>query len=280
MKAKDWPHVEAILQSALDRAPAERIAFLDEACADDPALRREVESLLAAYEQSDGFMEAHLSQVAAELLTGAQGSSATIGELVGSYKIISALGAGGMGEVYLAQDTKLGRKVALKLLPAELSQDADRLRRFEQEARLASNLTHPNICVIHEVSETADGRHFIVMEYVAGVTLRQYMTERQIELSEALDLAIQVASALTAAHAAGIAHRDVKPENIMVRHDGYVKVLDFGIAKLTAQQQATTFAGASGSASVQTEKGVVLGTARYMSPEQARGLDVDGRTDI
>src|SRR5205807_2697741 len=188
MKAKNWSHVEEVLQDALDCAPDERAAYLDEACAGDDALRLEVESLLSAYAHSDGFMEEHLSQVVAELITEDQTSSAAVGELLGSYKILSPLGTGGMGEVYLAQDMKLGRKVALKLLPADLSLDENRLHRFEQEARLASNLTHPNICVIHEVNETEDSRHFIVMEYVDGVTLREYMTEKQIGLSEVLDI--------------------------------------------------------------------------------------------
>src|SRR2546423_5987171 len=188
MKREEWAHIEEVLQSALDRAPEERTAFLDEACAGNHTLRREVESLLTAYEQSDGFMEDHVSQVAAELMADEQEGSARVGELVGSYKILAPLGAGGMGDVYLAQDMRLGRKVALKTLPSDFSRDEGRLRRFEQEARLASNLTHPNICVIHEVNETEDDRHFIVMEYVDGVTLRQYMTEQQIELGKALDI--------------------------------------------------------------------------------------------
>src|SRR5437868_207132 len=183
-----------------------------------------------------------------------------------------------MGEVYLAQDMKLGRKVALKLLPADLSLDENRLHRFEQEARLASNLTHPNICVIHEVNETEDSRHFIVMEYIDGVTLRQYMTEKQIGLSEALDIVTQVASALSAAHEAGIVHRDIKPENIMIRRDGYVKVLDFGLAKLTEGDRANSDPLALTKSLVETGAGVVIGTVCYMSPEQARGAEVDAQT--
>src|SRR5947209_7800280 len=280
MNSTDWSHVEEVLQDALDCSRGERRAFLDKACAGDLALRREVESLLTAYERSDGFMEERLSQVVAELIMEDKKVAAAAGEIIGSYKILSPLGAGGMGEVYLAQDMKLGRKVALKLLPADLSRNESRLQRFEQEARLASNLSHPNICVIHEVNETEDGRHFIVMEYIDGVTLRQYMTEKQIGLSEALDIVTQVASALSAAHEAGIVHRDIKPENIMIRRDGYVKVLDFGLAKLTEPQPVTTNSEAPTEPLLQTEPGVVMGTVVYMSPEQARGLDVDARTDI
>jgi Tol biopolymer transport system component len=183
-----------------------------------------------------------------------------------------------MGEVYLAQDTKLGREIALKLLPVQFTTDANRLRRFEQEARVASALNHPNICMIHEVGETEDDRHYITIEYVDGVTLRQHMTETRLQIAEALDVAMQVGSALSAAHEAGIVHRDIKPENIMLRPDGYIKVLDFGLAKL-AEPQATDLA-ATPAAQVKTDTGVVMGTSRYMSPEQARGLSVDARTDI
>jgi Tol biopolymer transport system component/serine/threonine protein kinase len=183
-----------------------------------------------------------------------------------------------MGEVYLAQDTKLGREIALKLLPAQFTTDGNRLRRFKQEARVASALNHPNICMIHEVGETEDDRHYIAMEYVDGVTLRQHITETRMQIGEALDVAMQVGSALAAAHEAGIVHRDIKPENIMLRRDGYIKVLDFGLAKLT-EPKATDLA-ATPAAQVKTDTGVVMGTSRYMSPEQARGLAVDVRTDI
>src|SRR2546423_3120962 len=149
---------------------------------------------------------------------------------MGRYKIVSALGAGGMGEVYLAPDTRLGRKIALKLLPTHFTTDKDRLRRFEQEAHAASTLSHPNVCVIHEVGETENGHHYIAMEFVDGVTLRRRLAGGRLKSTEALDVAIQIASALAAAHAAGVVHRDIKPENIMVRTDGLIKVLDFGLA--------------------------------------------------
>ena len=194
---------------------------------------------------------------------------------LGHYEIRSQLGAGGMGEVYLAHDRRLGRSVALKLLPAEFTKDESRLRRFQQEARAASALNHPNILTIFEIGEV-DGINFIATELIEGETLREHMKRGETKLVEILEIAAQSASALAAAHRAGIAHRDIKPENIMVRSDGYVKVLDFGLAKLTETEAETSEA----STLVKTEPGIVLGTAHYMSPEQARGLEVDTRTDI
>jgi len=205
-----------------------------------------------------------------------------IGELLGRYRTISLLGKGGMGEVYLAEDTTLGRRVALKLLPAPFISDQMRLRRFEQEARAASALNHPNIITIHEIGQVnkEDGAtHYMVTEYVEGETLRQRIEREPLTLNHALDIVIQVASALAAAQAAGIAHRDIKPENLMVRPDGLVKVLDFGLAKLT--ERGSTFnSNAPTAAQVDTDRGTILGTARYMSPEQARGHEVDARSDI
>jgi eukaryotic-like serine/threonine-protein kinase len=201
-----------------------------------------------------------------------------IGKTLSHYQVTEKLGAGGMGEVYLAQDTQLGRNVALKLLPAQFTQDEDRLRRFEQEARAASALNHPNIITIYEIGQVGDA-HFIATEFVDGQTLRQQMTSR-LRLSEALHVVIQVAGALTAAHSAGILHRDVKPENVMLRPDGLVKVLDFGLAKLAERSSPRMGAEALTAAQVDTDPGTVMGTAQYMSPEQARGLKVDGRTDV
>src|SRR5262245_2131490 len=228
------------------------------------------------------------------------------------YQIISLIGSGGMGEIYLAQDARLNRKVAIKLLPERYTQDPERLRRFEQEAQAASALNHPNIITIFEIGE-AEGRHFIATEYIEGATLRRRMAGAKLAVGEALDVASQVVSALAAAHAAGIVHRDIKPENIMIRPDGYVKILDFGLAKLTERPSApistgayqmpadesevpTTsdliladaerpetedlFATTPPGAANETVPGVVMGTAQYMSPEQARGPRVDTRTDI
>ena len=276
MKPERWQQISTVFQAALERGPGQQAAFLDEACAGDSSLRREVESLIASHEQVGNFIEAPAIEVAAPLLVDDQADS--VGRMIGHYKILGPLGEGGMGEVYLAQDTRLRRQIAIKLLPAYLTQDKDRLRRFEQEAHSAATLSHPNVCVIHEIGETEDGRHFITMEYVDGVTLRQHMTATQMKLGEVLDVAIQSAAALAAAHAAGIVHRDIKPENIMIRHDGYVKVLDFGLAKLTERTAVDTEAATR--AMVKTNPGVVMGTVTYMSPEQARGLPVDERTDI
>lgn len=199
---------------------------------------------------------------------------------IGPYSIVGLLGTGGMGEVYLALDTRLGRKVALKLLPTQYTQDEGRVRRFIQEARTASSLNHPNIVTIHEIGE-AEGTHFIATEHVDGDTLRQCMRDAHLDLSEKINIAIQTADALAAAHEAGIVHRDVKPENIMRRRrDGYVKVLDFGLAKLTERQPSTIDTGALTIAKENTDPGTVVGTATYMSPEQARGLGVDARSDL
>jgi eukaryotic-like serine/threonine-protein kinase len=201
-----------------------------------------------------------------------------IGKTLSHYQVTEKLGQGGMGEVYLALDTQLRRKVALKLLPAQFTQDEDRLQRFEQEACAASALNHPNIITIHEIGQVGDA-HFIATEFVDGQTLRQQTTSR-MKLTEVLDVVIQVASALTAAHAAGILHRDVKPENVMLRPDGLIKVLDFGLAKLAERNLPRTGTELPTAARVDTDPGTVMGTAQYMSPEQARGLKVDGRTDI
>ncbi len=198
---------------------------------------------------------------------------------LGRYEIRSLIGKGGMGEVYLAQDTELGRTVALKVLPAEVASDQQRMRRFVQEARAASALNHPNILTIYEVGHTQT-THFIAAEFVAGKTLRQHLAVPPMKLSEALNVAIQTADALSAAHEAGIVHRDIKSENIMLRRDGYVKVLDFGLAKLIEHQAVPVSSEAPTEPRFQTEPGVLMGTLSYMSPEQARGVEVDARTDI
>src|SRR5438034_9653087 len=199
---------------------------------------------------------------------------------ISRYRILEKLGSGGMGEVYLAEDTRLGRKVALKLLAAELTQNRDRLSRFDQEAYAASALNHPNILTIYEMGDEA-GRHYIATEFVDGETLRRRLSGPPMDLSEVLSVGIQMAGALEEAHAAGIIHRDIKPENIMIRRNGHIKMLDFGLAKLTETLSADEpDTEAVTRAQVRTDAGVVLGTSQYMSPEQARGLPVDARTDI
>jgi serine/threonine protein kinase/tetratricopeptide (TPR) repeat protein len=203
------------------------------------------------------------------------------GTKIGPYKVLDSLGAGGMGEVYLARDTRLGRKIALKFLSVEFTKDEERVRRFQQEARAASALNHPNLITIFEIGEV-ESVHFISTEFIEGETLRGRMAPRRLSTLEICDVAIQVASALTAAHAAGIAHRDIKPENIMIRPDGVVKVLDFGLAKLSepSSPNASTIDPMAPTKAVKTDPGVVMGTVSYMSPEQVRGLEVDVRTDI
>src|SRR5713226_2825914 len=206
--------------------------------------------------------------------------SLVAGTKLGRYEIRSKLGEGGMGEVYLAQDTKLDRKVAIKTLPAEVAAHQDRMKRFVQEAKTASALNHPNIITIYEIDHT-DSVHFIATEFIDGETLRKRMRAAPMKLGEVLDAAAQIASALAAAHAAAIIHRDIKPENIMLRRDGIVKVLDFGLAKLTERSSPDSVdMEAPTRPVVNTEPGMVMGTAIYMSPEQARGMKVDARTDI
>ncbi|MFL6215128.1 MAG: protein kinase domain-containing protein [Blastocatellia bacterium] len=270
-----WRRIDTLYQAALELNEAERAAFLDHECADDAALRQEVASLLASHEEAGSFLVAPAMQVAAKAIASEQ-DDVIAGGAVGPYKIIRLLGRGGMGEVYLAQDTRLGRHVALKLLPAYFTREEGRLRRFQLEARAASALNHPNVITIFEVGE-ADAIHFIATEFIEGETLRQRMKRQPVGVSEALAIAVQIASALDVAHQAGIVHRDIKPENLMLRPDSIIKVLDFGLAKLAEQPGVSADASALWNS---TDPGTVMGTASYMSPEQARGLKVDARTDL
>jgi serine/threonine-protein kinase len=278
MTPERWQKITAIFEAALQRDAGARSAYVNEACGDDRELRSEVEAMLASHDQASRFIEEPAAAVAARLVANT-GSDSLIGKTIAHYKVLSLLGRGGMGEVYLAEDTRLGRKVALKLLPDEFAGDSQRLARFRQEARAASALSHPNIVTIHEIGE-ADSVPFMTTEFVDGQSLRQYVSKKTIELTTALDIAIQVASALAAAHDVGVVHRDIKPDNIMVRRDRLVKVLDFGLAKLAEGSEPTPITQAPTKLLVNTEPGVVMGTANYMSPEQARGAEVDGRTDI
>jgi serine/threonine-protein kinase len=277
MSPERWIQIKQVFYAALERASSDRAAFLDEACRNDGEMRSEVESLLNAHEQPDSLIDKPAFEVAADFMETRE-FTAAIGRAIGPYKIISQVGRGGMGEVYLAQDTRLGRRVALKLLPSRFTADQDRLLRFKQEARAASALNHPNIITIHEVGQSDDA-HFIATEFVEGLTLRAAIKSGRMKTEEALDVAIQVAGALKAAHEAGIVHRDIKPENIMLRPDGYVKVVDFGLAKLSEPKTVTDERGGSFIA-IDTNPGIVMGTVSYMSPEQARGLAMDARTDI
>jgi serine/threonine protein kinase len=325
MTPERWQKIDELYQAALDQESSQRASFLSQACAGDTALLREVESLIASHEQAGNFIVEPALRVTAKVLAGDQ-SSSLVGGMFSHYRIEKLLGVGGMGEVYLAEDAILGRKIALKLLPTYFTRDSDRLRRFEQEARSASALNHPNILTIYEIGK-ADGHPYTATEFIDGETLREHVTNTRMTVSEVIDVATQIASALQAAHEAEIVHRDIKPENIMLRRDRVVKVLDFGLAKLLAgkSDRETGRDGETGrrgegetrghgdeetrrlkvnetpvAASprlpvpvsprlpvlaspclpVATSPGVVMGTVGYMSPEQARGLDVDARTDL
>lgn len=229
MQPERWQRIEALFYRALDRPPDQRADFLAAECADDKSMRREIESLLAFRDADVRSLDA--SAVVADLLAH-RDVEADIGRAIGPYKVLRLLATGGMGRVFLAQDTKLSRPIALKLLTPEFTGDRDRLRRFEQEARAASALNHPNIVTVYDIGDDRD-LHFIAMEFVDGQTLRDKLARGRLKVSEALNVAGQIASALAAAHAADIVHRDIKPENILVRRDRYVKVVDFGLAKLT-----------------------------------------------
>jgi serine/threonine protein kinase/Tol biopolymer transport system component len=268
-------HIEDLFHAALSRPQGERAAFLSAACGDDESLRLEVESLITSREREGGLLERPAFEAGLRLMAGRPAD--LTGSQVGPYKILSLAGEGGMGEVYVALDTRLGRKVALKSLPVAFANDAERVRRFRQEARAASAITHPNVAQIYEVLES-EGRHFIVMEFVNGITLRRRMAEGPLTLTACLDVACQVASALSAAHETGVVHRDIKPENVMLLAEGHVKVLDFGLAKRVEPAAGTEEAAPV--SRLETSPGVIMGTTPYMSPEQARGLEVDRRTDI
>src|SRR6266542_1425483 len=278
MNPDQWQRIDQLFHFALERNDGERTAFLAQACVGDDQLRREVESLLASHEQAASFIEVPAGDAAAGLLAERR-ALLTPGTMVKRYQILGLLGKGGMGEVYLAEDTELHRRIALKILPSDFTRDPDRVRRFVQEAHAASALNHPNIVTIHEIGQL-DGAHFIVTEYIEGQTLGERLRAGQMQLADTVDVAIQVASALDAAHAEGIVHRDIKPENIMLRRDGYVKVLDFGLAKLTESQVQSQDLKIETDALVGTNPGIVMGTVGYMSPEQARGLPVDARSDL
>ena len=276
MNSEFWQRVDRVYHEALERGPGERSAFLDEACASDQTLRREVESLLNYAEPAKGFIEEPAIEVAARLMSKDQ-ASLFIGQQIGSYRIVSMLGAGGMGEVYLAEDATLDRKVAIKFLSVGSQTDEQSRGRLIREAQAAAKLDHPNVCAIHEVGQHE--RHsFIVMQYVEGETLAARIKRGPLKLNESVDFAAQIAAALSEAHSHGIIHRDIKPQNIMLTRRSQVKVLDFGLAKLEAgelglQPEAQT-------QTLLTQPGVIPGTVPYMSPEQLRGEPLDARTDL
>ncbi len=274
-----WRRLEALFYEALELKPDERSEFLEEQCDGDEELRKEIEGLLNSAGKPMDFLQKPVLEAAQQMME-TRGGTIAPGTRLAHYEIISLLGVGGMGEVYVAEDTRLRRKVALKMLMPELTRDERDLRRFEHEAHAASALNHPNILTIYEFGH-ADGLRFIASEFIDGETLRQRMANGKLGWNAAIEIAMQIASALVAAHACGIVHRDIKPDNVIVRTDGIVKVLDFGIAKLTERQvEETIRRRALSVAPATSEPGMVLGTAKYMSPEQARGLVVDSRSDI
>src|SRR6266702_2578770 len=226
--------IEEIYRAALEQEPDQIGAFLETACEGDEVLRRKVEALVASHQRPGSFMETSAVGLATRIIENGQ-ADLLVGQTIGHYKISERIGTGGMGDVYLATDMTAGRKAALKLLPERFTGDAERLKRFQQEAHAVVGLNHPNILTVYEIGED-HSTHYIASELIEGETLRQRLTRGRVEVGEAIDVAIQVASALAAAHQAGIVHRDIKPENIMLRRDGYVKVLDFGIAKLAERE--------------------------------------------
>src|SRR5262249_53702903 len=298
MDAKRWGQIKEIYDRALDLPGEERDGFLAEACAGDDDLQGEIETLLAAHNDAGTFLQAPPVEFAAREIVANEDTSPApqlIGRELANYRVVSLLGRGGMGEVYLVEDKRLHRKVALKLLAPQFTNDAERVRRFEREARAVSALNHPNIVTIFDIGQ-AGALHFIAIEFIEGRTLRELIRNGGMKLGEALEVATQVASALSAAHAAGIVHRDIKPENIMLRPDGYVKVLDFGLAKLGVESGELGVGNRESGIGeqvacphsplptphfpVSTDPWMVLGTVNYMSPEQARGLETDARSDI
>src|SRR5688572_20462784 len=279
MADEKWQRVRDIFDLALSRRFEDRQKFINDACGEDRTLFRSVESLLSSHDGAESFMETPAVAKVADMIE-VESKKLEAGKCFGHYEIINQIGVGGMGVVYLARDKKLDRKVAIKILNEEFSQDESNLQRFVSEAKAASALNHPNILTIYEFGEAEDAR-FIVSEYIEGKTLREIIRESRLRLPEILDVSIQITGALSAAHKAHLVHRDIKPENIMIRPDGYVKVLDFGLAKLVEQKNRSMLSLEEPTVRQNlTAKGVILGTANYMSPEQAKGERVDERTDI
>jgi eukaryotic-like serine/threonine-protein kinase len=275
MTPERFQQLEKLFEAALEREPSQRDAFLQQACVGDPALRRQVEALVASHEQAPSFLESPTLRLGA--LPPEHESDFMVGQRIGPYEVLGGIGRGGMGEVYQARDTRLNRINALKILPSEFAADRERMHRFIREGRAASSLKHPNVATIYEIGES-EGVHCISMEYVEGQTLAARIGEHSLETAEILDIGIQVGDALDAAQGKRITHRDIKPANIMLTSRGEVKVLDFGLAKITRPEGQSAVSDIS--TVTKTETGMVMGTVQYMSPEQVLGRAVDHRTDI
>ncbi len=277
MTPERWERIKQIYHSALELEPGQREAFLKEACAGDEALFKEVMSLLAQEGNSEGFFESPALQVVAKELAedrAQEPATDLVGHTVSHYRIEKKIGEGGMGVVYRARDPRLGRDVAIKVLPGEVADSPESLQRFEREARAVAALNHPNILTVFDVG-THDGAPYVVTELLEGETLRAFVARHSPTSRQILSFAVQAARGLEAAHSKGIIHRDIKPENLFVTTDGRIKILDFGLAK---QLDLAAFDGEKATATSPTKPGMVLGTVAYMSPEQVRGLPLDART--
>ena len=275
MNREQWKRIDEILDIALEIEPNKREAFLDKACAGDENLRKEVEVLLAADQNENSLMEAPALDGAAEFFESTPLSRLSPGQLIGPYRILSLLGAGGMGEVYIATDNRLDREVAIKILPEEVAKNSQAVSRFHREAKALAALSHPNILAIYDVGEQ-DGIVYAVMELLKGETLRSYLVRTKMPWDKAAAIGACIADGLAAAHSQGVIHRDLKPENIFLTSTGGVKVLDFGlarrdpIAKITSEETESQL----------TDAGILMGTLPYMSPEQLRRLPLDARSDL
>ncbi len=275
----NWKQIKEIFTQTLSEDAANRSFFISQQCSGDKYLESEVKSLLDAYVSAETFMENPAVAEVADTF-GTKVKELKVGEFLGHYRILRKIGKGGMGEVYLAQDTRLGRNVAVKILGDYFGNNQVNLKRFINEAQTASSLNHPNIVVIHEIDEK-DGYNFIVSEFIEGLTLSELIKRKKISASQICDIAIQIAKALAAAHNIGVIHRDIKPDNVMMREDGIVKVLDFGLAKLVPEESQSDYLFSENSFErTNTNSGMILGTIAYMSPEQTRGKPVDARTDV